>query len=238
MPPVFYQNCLLSRRAGLAPAVYADCLRKSTWFCKIARAIIDRPNISRRKIGGVFGKYVVSVLWRSYSVGAIHESPGVVLQNGGKCGGSKPPPYGITGIKKQIPNGIWEMLSVKRTNPNFSKNEMTLDCFILRSSSFFTKSDHPQSRVISVGSWYLTSVCVPRFLCIWRFHFRIPATLFSLIFFFRMLCILLWESLRSGSSGGSFLLFGVLRSLCLNYTAECLILQPGNLYKIFNINIV
>ena len=34
---------------------------------------------------------------------------------------------------------------------------MTLDCFILRSSSFFTNSDHPQSRVISVHSWYLTS---------------------------------------------------------------------------------
>ena len=35
----------------------------------------------------------------------------------------------------------------------FSKtNEMTLDCFILRSSSFFTNSDHPQSRVISVRS--------------------------------------------------------------------------------------
>jgi len=36
------------------------------------------------------------------------------------------------------------------------KSEMTLDCFILRSSSFFTNSDHPQSRVISVHSWYLT----------------------------------------------------------------------------------
>jgi hypothetical protein len=33
---------------------------------------------------------------------------------------------------------------------------MTLDCFILRSSSFFTNSDHPQSRVISVRSWCLT----------------------------------------------------------------------------------
>jgi len=33
-----------------------------------------------------------------------------------------------------------------------TKNEMTLDCFILRSSSFFTNSDHPQSRVISVHS--------------------------------------------------------------------------------------
>ena len=38
-----------------------------------------------------------------------------------------------------------------------SKNEMTLDCFILRSSAFLTTSDHPQSRVISVRSWYLTS---------------------------------------------------------------------------------
>jgi len=32
----------------------------------------------------------------------------------------------------------------------FAKNEMTLDCFIFRSSSFFTNSDHPQSRVISI----------------------------------------------------------------------------------------
>ena len=45
-----------------------------------------------------------------------------------------------------------------------SKNEMTLDCFILRSSSFFTNSDHPQSRVISLLSWYLTSFFIPLFL--------------------------------------------------------------------------
>ena len=45
-----------------------------------------------------------------------------------------------------------------------TKNEMTLDCFILRSSSFFTNSDHPQSRVISVRSWYLASFFVPLFL--------------------------------------------------------------------------
>ena len=43
-----------------------------------------------------------------------------------------------------------------------TKNEMTLDCFIFRSSSFFTNSDHPQSRVISAHSWYLTSFFVPR----------------------------------------------------------------------------
>lgn len=46
----------------------------------------------------------------------------------------------------------------------YAKTEMTLDCFIYRSSSFFTKADHPQSRVISVVSCYLTSFCVPRFL--------------------------------------------------------------------------
>ena len=49
-------------------------------------------------------------------------------------------------------------------NMLISKNEMTLDCFIYRSSSFFTNVDHPQSRVISARSWYLTSFCVPRFL--------------------------------------------------------------------------
>ena len=51
------------------------------------------------------------------------------------------------------------MLKLRNT-----KNEMTLDCFILRSSSFFTNSDHPQSRVISLLSWYLTSFFIPLFL--------------------------------------------------------------------------
>ena len=67
----------------------------------------------------------------------------------------------------------------------FSKNEMTLDCFILRSSSFFTKSDHPQSRVISDDSWYLASFCIPRFLRIWLTRFPNSCdSLFSFIFSF------------------------------------------------------
>ena len=65
-----------------------------------------------------------------------------------------------------------------------TKNEMTLDCFILRSSSFFTNSDHPQSRVISERSWYLTSFCVPLFLRIgpgfllWNFFLHLAAIMF------------------------------------------------------------
>lgn len=42
------------------------------------------------------------------------------------------------------------------------KNEMTLDCFILRLPSFFTNDNHPQSRVISAHSWYLASFFLPR----------------------------------------------------------------------------
>ena len=62
---------------------------------------------------------------------------------------------------------------------------MTLDCFILRSSSFFTNSDHPQSRVISVNSWYLASFLNPLFLSIWLcFFFPFPSFSFFLLWFY------------------------------------------------------
>ena len=44
-----------------------------------------------------------------------------------------------------------------------AKNELTLDCFILRPSAFFTTFGHPQSRVNSANSCYLTSFCIPLF---------------------------------------------------------------------------
>ena len=128
MPPVFYQNCLLSRRAEA-------CSRRKT-------------NVQR---------FILAHVLR---------------------------------IKKQTPqrnlrNAIYDT----DESEFFPKNEMTLDCFILRSSSFFTKSDHPQSRVISGGSWYLTSICVPRFLRIWLTRFPNSCdSLFSFnSFFFRIL---------------------------------------------------
>ena len=50
----------------------------------------------------------------------------------------------------------------------FQKYEMTLDCFIVRSSSFFTNSDHPQSRVISESPSYLTSFLYLTFIDLTR----------------------------------------------------------------------
>ncbi len=97
----------------------------------------------------------------------------------------------------------------------FPKNEMTLDCFILRSSSFFTKSDHPQSRVISVGSWYLASVCVPLFRCIWLALF--PNSCDSLFFFYSFFFRILSSFFEN--------LFGWVRpeevSFCLVFFALC-----------------
>ena len=60
---------------------------------------------------------------------------------------------------------------------------MTLDCFILRSSSFFTNSDHPQSRVISANSWYLTSFLFLTFYCFDSASFSVSSfLLFSSLF--------------------------------------------------------
>ena len=79
---------------------------------------------------------------------------------------------------------------------------MTLDCFILRSSSFFTNSDHPQSRVISAHSWYLTSFFVPLFL---RTRLGFFKLLPSVLFLFRIFFSSVTSDIGLNSFSGLFL---------------------------------
>jgi len=107
-----------------------------------------------------------------------------------------------------------------------AKNEMTLDCFILRSSSFFTNSDHPQSRVISVRSWYLTSFLFLTFYCFdlasslfLPFFFSLHFSTMLIIFLF---IVFLWKNFVSALSLSEsfqvcFLLFFALSFLLSDY---------------------
>ena len=97
-----------------------------------------------------------------------------------------------------------------RVHRQTAKNEMTLDCFIYRSESFFTNSVHPQSRVISARSWYLASFCVPLFhwldsaflrcfpfsvRSVFTAYFRLPLTLIHLVCIFPLSGIWVTSSL-------------------------------------------
>ena len=122
---------------------------------------------------------------------------------------------------------------------------MTLDCFIYRSSSFFTNSDHPQSRVISVQSWYLTSISEPLFLRIWLSFLILPllnSLHCDLISFHDRLFV--EESLPKGFVSASLtfrfsLCFSAaLLAFWLHYNAQSIILQDGIVHKVYNVNIV
>ena len=72
------------------------------------------------------------------------------------------------------------------------KKRNTLDCFILRSLSFFTNSDHPQSRVTSAHSWYLASFVYLSFCRFDKCSSLAPSFLSSSTF----LCIMAPELLK------------------------------------------